>query len=78
MLAYSIINTIIYIALLVGIIYISIFLISNLTTSDLDKYNKKAKKKAINILKERLDKGEINKETYDNMKNHISSKSKVE
>ena len=23
-------------------------------------------------------KGEINKETYDNMKNHISSKSKVE
>ena len=78
MLAYSIINTIIYIALLVGIIYISIFLISNLTTSDLDKYNKKAKKKAINILKERLDKGEINKETYDNMRNHISSKSKVE
>jgi uncharacterized membrane protein len=77
MLAYSIINTIIYIALLVGIIYISIFLISNLTTSDLDKYNKKAKKKAINILKERLDKGEINKETYDKMKNHISSKSNV-
>ncbi|MHB8362325.1 MAG: SHOCT domain-containing protein [Patescibacteria group bacterium] len=77
MLAYSIINTIIYIALLVGIIYISIFLISNLTTSDLDKYNKKAKKKAINILKERLDKGEINKETYDKMRNHISSKSNV-
>ncbi len=75
MLAYSIINTIIYIALLIGIIYISIFLISNLTTSDLDKYNKKAKKKAINILKERLNKGEINKETYNRMKDHISSKS---
>ncbi len=75
MLAYSIINTIIYIALLVGIIYISIFLISNLTASDIDKYNKKAKKKAINILKERLDNGEINKETYDRMRDHISSKS---